>query len=138
MLFWPQASSRINYSVRVPKRYVPALAAFALVSAIALLPPGGVQAASLVTNCNDSGAGSLRDAIATSPTGTTITFQGGLNCSSAGSGPITLTTGTLTIGTDLTIDGSGATIVVDGGCTVSGGVCTSGGVTVFTVTGGVT
>src|SRR5262249_25562629 len=113
-------------------RYALVLVMLALTAGFALLPPSDIRAATLVTTCNDSGAGSLRDAINTAPGGSTITFQPGLNCSSTGSGPITLTSGTLTIATNLTIDGTGATIVVDGGCTLNRGgtSCTGAGVTV--------
>ena len=52
--------------------------------------------------------------------GTTITFASSLNGQT-----ITLDAaqGTLTLNTDMTIDGTGATTVVDGGCTVVGGQC---------------
>jgi hypothetical protein len=65
-----------------------------------------------VTNCNDSGAGSLRDAVANAGSGDTINFS--LSCST-----ITLTTGAIaTPLDDLTINGPGAaslTIDADGG-----------------------
>jgi hypothetical protein len=64
---------------------------------------------STVTNLNDNGPGSLRDAIATSPEGGTVDFQPGLT------GTITLTTGELAINKDLTIDGPGTSVI-----TVSG------------------
>jgi hypothetical protein len=60
-------------------------------------------------NLNDSGAGSLRDAIATTPAGGTVDFQAGL------SGTITLNTGELLIAKNLTIAGPGADVI-----TVSG------------------
>jgi hypothetical protein len=64
---------------------------------------------STVTNLNDSGAGSLRDAIATTPAGGTVDFQPGLT------GVITLTSSTLTIDHSLTITGPGAnTLTVSG------------------------
>jgi hypothetical protein len=53
-----------------------------------------------VTNTNDSGAGSLRNAIAAANPGDIITFSV--------TGTITLTSGTLTIGKNLTISGPGA------------------------------
>jgi len=52
-----------------------------------------------VTNTNDSGAGSLRQAIADAASGDTITFA------SSVTGPIILTSGELPITTSLTIDG---------------------------------
>jgi hypothetical protein len=64
---------------------------------------------STVTNLNDAGAGSLRQAIIDTPAGGTVDFQPGL------SGIITLTTGELAIGKDLTIAGPGADVI-----TVSG------------------
>lgn len=100
----------------------------ALVASAVMLAPLPVRAASPVANCNDSGAGSLRDAITTATSGATITFQAGLNCSNTGSGPITLTGGTLTLTQNVTIDGIGAMIVVDGNNNGS----------VFTVNSGVT
>ena len=54
-----------------------------------------------VTNTNDSGAGSLRQAIADAASGDTITFDAGLSGQT-----ITLTSGELAIAKDLTIDGS--------------------------------
>jgi hypothetical protein len=76
--------------------------------AVAPLPAGATPVTVTVTNCDDSGAGSLRDATTTAIPGETIGFQSGLICT------IILTSGTLTIGTDLTIDGTDATIAVDG------------------------
>ena len=64
---------------------------------------------STVTNLEDNGPGSLRDAIATTPDGGTVDFQPGL------SGTITLTSGELAINKDLTILGPGANAI-----TVSG------------------
>jgi hypothetical protein len=62
-----------------------------------------------VTNLNDAGPGSLRQAIADTPIAGTVDFMQGL------SGTITLTSGTLTINKILTITGPGASII-----TVSG------------------
>jgi hypothetical protein len=64
---------------------------------------------STVTNLDDAGPGSLRQAILDTPAGGTVDFQPGL------SGTITLTSGELAIGKDLTIDGPGASVI-----TVSG------------------
>jgi len=109
--------------------------------ALMLLAPAPARAVNppiVVTNCNDSGRGSLRGAIGAATAGDTITFSANLNCTSAGTGPIILTTGTLTVDKTLTIDGTGATITVDGGCTTdTNGTCTAGGVTIFTVNSGV-
>jgi hypothetical protein len=57
---------------------------------------------STVANLNDSGAGSLRDAIATTPAGGIVDFQPGLT------GLITLTSGSLRIDHSLTLSGPGA------------------------------
>jgi hypothetical protein len=63
---------------------------------------------STVTNLNDSGAGSLRDAIAATSAGGTVDFQPGLT------GTISLTSG-LTIDKSLTITGPGAKIITISG-----------------------
>jgi hypothetical protein len=64
---------------------------------------------STVTNLNDAGPGSLRDAIAITPSGGTVDFQAGLT------GTIILMTNELAITKDLTIAGAGADVI-----TVSG------------------
>jgi hypothetical protein len=64
---------------------------------------------STVTNLNDAGAGSLRQAILDTPAGGIVDFQPGL------SGTITLSTSELLINKDLTIAGPGADVI-----TVSG------------------
>jgi hypothetical protein len=113
--------------------------AFVLVGAVMCATLWGIaplpaSAAPLtVTNCNDSGAGSLRDAITTAVSGDAIGFTPGLNCSSTGLGPIAVAS-TLTITQSLTIDGIGATIVLDGGCIGCGpGGTPTGGVQIFKV-----
>jgi hypothetical protein len=58
--------------------------------------------ADVVTNTNDSGAGSLRDAVASTAAGGTVTFASGVT------GTITLTTGAIQIDKNLTITGPGA------------------------------
>jgi hypothetical protein len=68
---------------------------------------------STVTNLNDAGSGSLRDAIATTPSGGTVDFQDGL------SGTIVLATGELAITKDLTIAGPGADVITVNGNHVS-------------------
>lgn len=93
--------------------------------------------ASTVINLNDSGPGSLRQAIADTPAGGTIDF--------AVTGTIVLTSGQLVITNDLTVNGPGApdltisqnqssriclvsnAIVNLSGLTIAGGVATGGG-----------
>ena len=60
---------------------------------------------STVTNLNDAGPGSLRDAITATPPGETVDFQPGLT------GTITLTTGELPLSKDLTIAGPGPEVL---------------------------
>src|SRR5947209_8411154 len=81
-------------------------AALLVLSISSALPVSG--ATLTVINTNDSGAGSLRDAIGSAASGDTINF--------GVSGVITLTSGWLTTTTDLTISGPGAsTLAIDGG-----------------------
>jgi hypothetical protein len=103
-----------------------------------LLAPVPSRAATLtVTKCNGNGNGSLPDTIASAASVDTILFDTGLICT--GKDAITVRS-TLTLSQSVTIDGSGATIEVDGGCILSGTVCnsTGGGVQVFQVNPGVT
>jgi LPXTG-site transpeptidase (sortase) family protein len=73
---------------------------------VASLPIHSAHAATLtVSNANDSGVGSLRQAIADASAGDTITFDGDYTI---------LLESTLLIDKDLTIDGSGHTIKLDG------------------------
>jgi hypothetical protein len=78
----------------------------------------------IVTNCNDSGTGSLRAAVAAAGVGDTINFNLSPTCSA-----ITLTSGDIEISKSLTIDGPGA-----GSLAVSGNSAS----TVFVVDSGVT
>lgn len=74
---------------------------------LATMPVQPAYAATItVTNNNDSGAGSLRQAIADAASGDIITFNGDYT--------ITLTSDMLDIDKTLTIDGSGHTITIDG------------------------
>jgi hypothetical protein len=80
---------------------------FGMVLVICLVLPGVTNPASaatfLVTNTNDSGAGSLRAAVATAATGDTITFNlPGCPCT------ITLVSGELPVANGITIQGPGA------------------------------
>ncbi|HUC35605.1 MAG TPA: choice-of-anchor Q domain-containing protein [Acidimicrobiales bacterium] len=78
-----------------------------------------------VTNCSDSGAGSLRDAVAGASPGETIDFSLPSSCN----GVITLTSGEIVITGNLTIDGPGAAVLAVSGDNAS---------TVFSVPSGVT
>jgi hypothetical protein len=94
----------------------------ALIS-MAVVPPHLAGAATqTVTNCNDSGVGSLRQAILDAASGDTVTF-GSLPCTT-----ITLST-TIDITTNLTVDGPGSESLA-----VSG----NGAVELFDVASGVT
>src|SRR5262249_44184092 len=77
-----------------------------------------------VTNTNDSGPGSLRDALAIANDGDTIDATGI-------SGTITLTSGELLVDTSVTINGAGADVLaVDGGMVSRGFRIVSSGLTV--------
>jgi hypothetical protein len=62
-----------------------------------------------VTNLNDAGLGSLRQALLDTPSGGTVDFQPGL------SGTITLTSGELAINKDLTVAGPGPDVIAVSG-----------------------
>ncbi len=79
------------------------ITAIAPFSATTMANYQGVLATIAVTNTNDSGTGSLRQAIANAAAGDTIAFASNL-----ANQTITLTTGQLTINKNLTIDGGGA------------------------------
>jgi MBG domain len=88
-------------------------------------PLSGAHAATItVTNNDDSGSGSLRDAIAAANPGDTIVFDSSLNGQT-----ITLTSGELYVDKNLTIQGPGANLL-----TVSGNNASR----VFEIAGGVT
>ena len=65
-----------------------------------------VASATVVTNTNDSGAGSLRNEVAATASGGTVTFDPALT--SGGPVTITLTSGEIAIAKNLTITGPGA------------------------------
>lgn len=81
-----------------------------------VLSPAAFAATYTVGNVNDSGPGSLRDAISqanANPGADTITFASNV------SGTITLTTGSLVITDDVTIQGPGASVLtIDGNASV--------------------
>lgn len=68
----------------------------------------------LVTNCNDSGPGSLRQAVAIASSGDTVSFALSPACS-----VITLTSGDIELSQNLTIDGPGASTLAVNGANVS-------------------
>jgi hypothetical protein len=99
--------NRIVPSSRRERRFT--ASSHRLRSLLVLEPLESRRVPSTVTNLNDAGDGSLRQAIIDTPTSGTIDFQDGL------SGTITLTTGELAINKDLTIVGPGLSVI-----TVSG------------------
>ena len=93
----------------------------------------------VVANTNDSGAGSLRQAVADAPSGSTILFANSLKGAT-----ITLTTGVLSINQNLNIDGPGAAqLAVSGGGASqvfdigSGALVTISGLTITDGSGGI-
>ena len=74
-----------------------------------LFAPGAEAATRTVTNLNDSGAGSLRDAVESGGAGDVIGFQSGLT------GQITLTSGDILIDHAVTIIGPGADLLTISG-----------------------
>src|SRR5205085_5717173 len=89
-----------------------AIAAACVMAWLSCFTTCGEAATLTVTNTNDSGAGSLRDAInAADYDGDTINFAPGVT------GTITLTSGHLVITKNLTISGPGANVL-----TISGGM----------------
>jgi hypothetical protein len=87
-----------------------------------LASPANTSSIHTVTNLNDSGAGSLRQAIIDANPGDTIDFAANLT------GTITLTTAELVVGKNLTISGPGLSVL-----TVSGNNASR----VFNITGGI-
>src|SRR4051812_11067535 len=83
-------------------------------------PLGGIVT---VTNTNDAGAGSLRQAIISANPGDTIVFNPGV------AGTITLTSGVLNINKNLIIQGNGANVLAVSGANASKVFVVQGGVT---------
>lgn len=75
---------------------------FLFATLLLLIAAISVSQAAIVTNTNDDGAGSLRQAIASASSGDTITFSLPANST------IALTSGELLINKSLTINGPGA------------------------------
>lgn len=85
----------------------------AIVTALPAMTAAPVRAATdHVTNCDNSGTGSLPAVVTAATTGDTIVFD--LNCPAAG--PITLMAA-ISVSKNLVIDGTGHTIVISGGGT---------------------
>jgi hypothetical protein len=109
------------------------VAGLVTVSAAALPAPLAGAATFSVTNCSDSGPGSLRAEVAASPSKSTITFAPSVvSCS-----PIALTSGPISISKRLTITGPGpSSLAVSGGGLVgvfsvsSSGITTISGLTI--------
>lgn len=104
-------------SLNLTRRYVQfgaALAGLVLLVGMGLLTPHVAFADTPVTNCNDSGAGSLRDALAAEPANGRVFFN--TDCPAAG--PLTLTTAAggsfLTLTKNVVIDGNGRDVVIRG------------------------
>jgi len=82
-----------------------------IVGAILLTPSIAMAATFTVTNGDDSGVGSFRQAVADASGGDTIVFSGVTT--------VVLTSGSITIDKDLTIDGgTGVTIDAEGNCPI--------------------
>lgn len=98
---------------RTPSRRVLALAmSAALGSCLGLVPAADLHAGTtiFVSNCDDSGNGSLRDAVGIAVSGDTVDLTT-LGCST-----ISLTSGAIAIPQEsLTLDGPGAELAIDGG-----------------------
>jgi hypothetical protein len=86
----------------------------ACLSALCLIALTAQAATISVTNTNDSGAGSLRQALADAVDGDTINFDSSLNGQT-----ITLTSGELLVNKSVTIDGPGAAILAVNGNAIS-------------------
>jgi hypothetical protein len=107
----PEAGSKIKKKNKNMKNKAARLFPFAaivltLVLLVFIAAAGAARAAIVtVTNANDSGAGSLRQAIIGAASGDTIVFDAN---AFAGAQTISLTSGELSIGKNLTIVGTGA------------------------------
>ena len=104
-----------------------------IASFLALSAPAAFAANTLpVTNCNDAGAGSLRDTIAAAASGDTVSLAG-LTCFDA---KISLTTAEITINqANLTITGPGKAALTIDGTNLPGGSTNFSDSRVFTHTG---
>jgi fibronectin-binding autotransporter adhesin len=82
---------------------------------VAVLPAQVASAATqTVTNCNDSGGGSLREAVLSASSGETINFALTPSCST-----VDLTSGEIAIDTSMTIEGPGSNFLAMSGGNVS-------------------
>src|SRR6202522_2444554 len=116
-----------------PWRQVPKLSCSLVLAAAAFFASASFMDAAILTvlNANDSGAGSLRQAILAAGVGDTITFDSSLNNLT-----IALGSGELDVNTNLTIAGPGSTLLTISGNGVSrvfpftGGSSTISGLTI--------
>lgn len=114
-------------SYRLTVRVAAAIRAVLMLIAAALLP---LSAATItVSNTDDSGAGSLRQAIADAVSGDVIEFDSGVT------GTIILTSGQLTINKSLTINGPGADVLAISGNNTSRVIQISSGNFTVTISG---
>jgi uncharacterized repeat protein (TIGR01451 family) len=98
------SAGRSLLSGRVSRLVLATLATALVAGSLAVLPDPVAGATMAVTNCNDSGAGSLRNAVASASAGDTVAFS--VSCPPGS--PILLTSGPITISQNLTISGPGA------------------------------
>ena len=119
------ATPRIRAHRRITK--VPRLCLAALLASMGLIFLASAPAAGStvnVTNCNDSGTGSLRQTVASATSGETIGFALSPSCN-----VITLTSGVIAIATSLTISGPGANTLAVSGNNASTVILIDSGVT---------
>jgi predicted outer membrane repeat protein len=128
---WRSSEANMFWCQRISFAPIPISLLALVATCIALLaePTRSAHAAPIpVTNTNDSGAGSLRDALAIAAPGDVVTF------SAAVSGMIVLTSGELVINKALVIDGPGADALTVSGNNASRVISITPGVAV-TITG---
>ncbi len=118
-----------------PRIWLGAVLAVAVLASLLLFAPSPAQAATFdVTSADDSGAGSLRQAIidanAAGPGTHTVTFDGSLDGQT-----ITLASTLPTVTGNIVIDAEGQDVTISGGNTFDAGVSQDDGVRIFLVSG---